>query len=123
MNGPPVGAPMAETVPADIQEKIQRLQAAGQQLQALAQQRGQLDLMRSESERAHKALETLGEDAPVYRSVGALLLRDDRATALERLSDEKDTLEIRLKRLKQQEEHLAEQFEALQAEVQKALGA
>lgn len=104
-----------------LQEKIQRLQGLGAQLQAASQQRAQFEMMQKESERAHKALDALADDSVVFRSVGSLLVKDDRKAALERLEEEGETLQIRLKRVKEQENELQAQFEGLQNELQKAL--
>ncbi len=107
----------------EVQQKIQTLQGLGAQLQQIGSQRQQMELMKSESARAKKALEALPEDAPVYRSVGSLMVGDTRTDALARLGDEAETMEIRLKRLKEQEDALEGQFNQLQTELQKALGA
>lgn len=116
-----VGGPMAETIPAELQEKIRQLQAAGQQVQMLAQQRSQMEAMANESRRALEALEAVDSEAAVYRNLGSLMVSEDRDHALERLKDEAETLDVRLKRVKEQENSLSEQLKALEAEIQKAL--
>jgi prefoldin beta subunit len=118
-----VAAVMAEdSLSPELQQKIQTLQGLGQQLQSVGQQRQQMDLLKSETERARKAMEALAEDAVVYRNIGAFMVQDDRNAALTRLTDDGETLEIRLKRAKDQEAQMQGQFESLQAELQKALG-
>ncbi len=107
----------------ELQQKIQTLQGLGAQLQQLGQQRQQMEMLRSESDRARKALESAADDAPVFRTVGGLMIGDSKEAALSRLNDEAETLEIRLKRAKDQEAQLEEQFNSLQGELQSALGA
>lgn len=112
---------MADQLSPDLQAKIQKLQTASQQLQMLGRQRSQMEVMQSESKRAKEALDEVAEDAPVYRSLGALLVRDDRAKALARLTDDLETLEIRVKRLRDQEDALQKELQRLQTEIEKAL--
>ncbi len=107
----------------ELQQQIQTLQGMGAQLQQLASQRQQMELMKSEQDRAAKVLQDLPEDAPVFRSVGSLMVGDNRNDALARLQDDGETLAIRLKRMKEQEEAMEEQFQQLQSQLQKALGA
>lgn len=106
----------------EMQQKIQTLQGLGGQLQQVAQQKQQLEMIKSETDRAKKALDALDDDAVVYRNVGAFMIQEDRAKALARVDDDAETLEIRLKRFTDQEKQLQDQFESLQEELQKALG-
>ncbi len=108
---------------ADVQERLQRLQALSGQLQSIAQQRAQMEAMKQEAEQALSALEDLEDDATVYRSVGGLLVKDkSKAVAQERLQDDVETLGLRVKRMKTQEDEMAKQAESLQTELRKALG-
>ena len=97
--------------------ELQQLQA---QVQQLAQQRAQLEMLRSEAEEALAALETLDAQAPVYRNVGSLLLRDTRDGAVARLKEDQETMEVRLQRLQKQEGALRESLQAAQQRVQAA---
>jgi prefoldin beta subunit len=113
---------MAEpTIPPQVQQQLANLQALNANYQATAQQRAQFEAMRAENQAALEALEALAEDAPVYRNVGSLLLRDDRKAALERLKEDVETGEVRIQRLKKQEETLREQLGQLQQKIQAAL--
>lgn len=115
---------MAEpTLSPQVQQQLQTLQALNQQLQATAQQRAQFDAMRAESEQALGALQALPDDAPVYRSVGSLLVQDTKKDAHARLKDDAETMEVRVARLQKQETQLREQMTALQAKIQAALQA
>jgi prefoldin beta subunit len=104
-----------------VQQQLQQLQAINQQLQATAQQRAQFEAMKAESEQALGALDALPDDAPVYRSVGSLLVQDTKKAAHERLKDDAETLEVRVARLQKQEAMLKEQLVALQSKIQAAL--
>ncbi len=107
----------------ELQQKIQTLQGLGAQLQQVSQQRQQMEMIKSETDRAKKAIDELADDAEVYRNIGAFMVKEDKAKALQRLSDDAETLDVRLKRAKDQEEQMQGQFESLQNELQKALSA
>jgi prefoldin beta subunit len=110
-----------QTIPPQVQQQLGQLQSLNQQLQATAQQRAQFDVMKAESEQALSALEALADDAPVYRSVGALLVKDSKSDAHARLKDDAETLEVRIARLQKQENTLKEQMASLQGKIQAAL--
>jgi prefoldin beta subunit len=105
------------------QQQLQQLQALNQQLQATMQQRAQYEAMKAESEQALAALEALPDEAPVYRSVGSLLVQDSKKAAHERLKDDAETLEVRVARMQKQEAALKEQLTGLQGKIQAALQA
>lgn len=109
-------------IPPQVQQQVANLQALNANYQATAQQRAQFEAMRHESQSALAALESLPDDAPVYRSVGALLVRDTKKDAVERLKEDLETSEVRIGRLQKQENQLREQLGELQKKIQQALG-
>lgn len=107
----------------EVQQQLVQLQTMSQQLQQVQQQRLQFEAMKREADAAIEALDALPDDAPVYRSLGALLVKDTgKADALTRLKDEQETLEIRIKRAGSQEQQLRESATELQQRLQKILG-
>src|SRR5688500_1115347 len=105
-----------------VQQQLAQLQQQNQQLQATAQQRAQFEAMKAEGEQALQALEAVADDAPVYRSVGAFLVREPgKAPAVERLKEDQETLEIRIARLQKQETALRESLASQQQTLQGAL--
>lgn len=104
-----------------MQQQLAQLQSFNGTLQATMQQRQQFEAMKAESEQALEALTALPDGAAVYRSVGALLLKDEKATAVARLKEDAETLEVRLSRLTKQETQLKEQMASLQAKLQASL--
>ena len=104
-----------------MQQQLANLQSLNGQLQQTLQQKQQFEAMRFESEQALEALQALPEGAAVYRSVGALLLKDDKASAVGRLKEDAETMEIRVARLNKQETALKESMAALQAKLQASL--
>ena len=114
---------MAEqTLPPAVQQQLAQLQQQTAQLQATQQQLAQFEAMKAEGEQALEALGSLPDDAPVYRSVGAFLVKEKgKAEAVGRLKDDQETLEVRIARLNKQEAALREALQALQAKLQGAL--
>jgi prefoldin beta subunit len=114
---------MAEpTLTPALQQQLAQLQQQNAQLQATAQQRAQFEAMKAEGEQALQALEALGDDAPVYRSVGAFLVKEaGKGAAVARLKEDQETLEIRIARLQKQEAALRDSMQSLQQKLQGAL--
>lgn len=104
-----------------MQQQLTQLQSLNGQLQATMQQKAQFESMKLESEQALEALAALPDDATVYRSVGALLVKDAKADAVTRLKEDAETLEVRLMRLAKQESSLKESMASLQAKLQAQL--
>ena len=121
--GPPVARlPMADpALTPQMQQQLAQLQTLNGQLQATMQQKANFEAMKAESEQALEALTALPDGAAVYRSVGALLLKDDKATALGRLKEDAETMEVRVSRLNKQESAIKEQMASLQAKLQAQL--
>ena len=104
-----------------MQQQLAQLQSLNGQLQQTMQQKQQYEAMKAESEQALDALNALPDGSAVYRSVGALLLKDDKATALARLKEDGETLEVRVNRIAKQESAIKESMASLQAKLQASL--
>lgn len=104
-----------------MQQQLTQLQNLNGQLQATMQQKAQFEAMKNESEQALEALSSLADDATVYRSAGALLVKDSKTDATARLKEDAETLDVRLVRLSKQEASLKEAMAALQAKLQASL--
>ena len=114
---------MAGQLPPQIQNQLAQLQELQQQAQVVIQQRQQLEMQVRELDRTLEELAKLPKDAPLYRSVGSLLLRAPDREGLERdFQDQRETMTVRLESAKRQETRLRERVTALQTELQAALG-
>ena len=117
-----VGEPVA--LPAKLQNDIKQFQRLQQELGAVQQQRLQIDLKVREIGHTLEELKGIPEDAVVYRPVGGLLVKaKGRKEVEELLSEEKETLEVRLKGTERQENHLKERYNSMQQELTLALQA
>lgn len=113
---------MAVDLPPQLQDQLGQLQNLQQQLQVTSQQRAQLEFQIKEAERALEELANVAENAPVYRSVGGLLVKTEGKAAVEkRLKDDKEALDVRLGAYQKQEGRLKEKATELQSKLQAAL--
>ena len=107
-----------------LQNQIAQFQQLQQQLQALLTQKYQMEAQLKEMERTLEELEKTPEGAAIYKNVGALLIKASGKDKInEDVSESKETLEIRLKAVDRQEKHMREKYQALQDQLNKALGA
>ena len=114
---------MAGQLPPQIQNQLAQLQELQQQAQIVIQQRQQLELQVREVERTLEELAKVPQGAPLFKSVGTLLVSVQDREAVEReLQDQKETMTVRLESAKRQEQRLRERVTALQTELQAALG-
>ena len=91
----------------NIENKIGQLKQIEQQLQSVMGQRYQIDMKLSETTKAVEGLDEVAEDTPVYSSSGKLFFRvDDHSKLKDKLSDEKEMLELRKSSLEKQEKTL-----------------
>jgi prefoldin beta subunit len=111
-------------LPAKLQNDLKQFQRLQQELAQYTQQRLQMDLKLRETVHTIDALGKIPEDSTVYRPVGGLLVRaKDRKEVIDLLGEEKETLEVRVKALERQENHLKERYTQMQQELSEALQA
>ncbi|HHF56706.1 MAG TPA: prefoldin subunit beta [Thermoplasmatales archaeon] len=110
-----------DDLPPQVQNQLRQLQQFQQQLEITVQQRLQIDVRLRETENALEELNKLEENAPVYKSVGNLIIKADKEKLIKELQEEKETLEVRKKTLESQESKLKEKIEELQKKLQEAL--
>ncbi|HEV2166319.1 MAG TPA: prefoldin subunit beta [Thermoplasmata archaeon] len=111
-------------IPAKLQNDLKQFQRLQQELSQYTQQRLQMDLKLRETVHTLDALAKIPEDSTVFRPVGGLLVKaKDRKEVEELLTEEKETLEVRVKALERQENHLKERYTEMQKELTEALQA
>ncbi len=111
-------------LPAKLQNDLKQFQRLQQELGAVQQQHLQLDLKLREVSHTLDELGTVPEDAVLYRPIGGLLLRaKNRKEVQDLLTEEKETLEVRVKAVERQENHLKERYTAMQADLSQQLQA
>jgi len=108
-------------LPPQIQQRLLRLQQLQQNLQGVMAQKQQLTMQLTETENATKELEKLADDAVVYKSIGALLVKAEKAKVSADLADRKELVKMRVDVLAKQEERLRTQVKELQEKLQQDL--
>lgn len=111
-----------EEMSKQLQDQINRLQQMRMQLQMITQQRQQIDLRLKEIQEALGELDKADEKTPVYKSVGAILIKTKgKNEVISELKTNKDSLELRKSTLEKQEGRTKEKLNELQSKVQNAL--
>jgi prefoldin beta subunit len=108
-------------LPPQIQQRLLRLQQLQQNLQGVMAQKQQLTMQLTETENATKELEKLSDDAVVYKSIGALLVKAEKVKVSADLVDRKELVKMRVDVLAKQEERLRTQVKELQEKLQQDL--
>lgn len=108
-------------LPPQVQERLLRLQQLQQTLQSVVTQKQQLELELTETEQALSELEKLDEKTTIYKSIGSLLVKAEKAKVTTELTERKELLNTRITVLGKQEERLRSQAKDLQARLQKDL--
>jgi prefoldin beta subunit len=111
-------------LPAKLQNDLKQFQRLQQELGTTQQQRMQIDLKLREVTHTLDELKRLADDSVIYRPIGGLLVRAKAKKEVEDLlSEEKETLEVRVKAIERQENHLKERYTTMQQELAQALQA
>ena len=106
---------MSEITPENVQEKLNLFQQMQQQVQALSQQASQIDMSIRETERTVEEIKDSGKDTVLYRAIGSIMKKVEDIDKLRKeLEEEKETMEIRNKSLKNQIEKINEELVEMQ---------
>ncbi len=111
-------------LPAKLQNEIRQYQRLQQDLAQVSQQRLQLDLKLREVVHTLEEFNTIAEDTTVYRPIGGLLVRaQSKKEVVDLLTDERETLEVRVKAIERNETQLKERYTTMSKELSEALQA
>lgn len=111
-------------LPAKLQNDLKQFQRLQQELQSVAQQRLQFDLKLRELTHTLEELKSVPDEATVYRPIGSLLVKaKSRSEVVTLLTEEKETVEVRVKAMERQENQLKERYTSMQKELSEAIQA
>jgi len=111
-----------EEMSQQLQDQINRLQQMRMQLQMIMQQRQQVDLRLKEIDEALGELNTTDAKAPIYKSIGSILIKTKGKTEVVKdLKSDKESMELRKTTLEKQEGRTKEKLNELQSKVQNSL--
>lgn len=103
----------------ELKNKLAQFQTLQQQLQMVVLQKQQMALEKGDAEEAEKELDaSTGE---VYKSVGPILMRSDKASLKKELKETITSADSRITLLDKQEQKLALKAQELQKELQSGL--
>ena len=106
-----------------VQNQIAQFQQLQQQLQALLNQKYQMDVQVKEMQRTIEELNKAPADVTVYKSAGSLLIKaQGKDELMKEIEESRETAEIRLKTLDRQEKSLRDRYQQLQEQISKAFG-
>lgn len=108
-------------LPPQVQQRLLRLQQLQQTLQSVLTQKQHLELELNEVEQALSELEKLTDIAVIYKSIGSLLVKSEKANVTTELTERKELLKTRIDILGKQEERLRSQVKDLQTKLQQDL--
>jgi len=108
-------------LPPQIQERLLRLQQLQQTLQSVMAQKQQVDMEQSEVEQTLNELQKTADEAIIYKSIGSLLVKSEKAKVTTDLVERKELLTTRSTVLTRQEERLRSQVKEVQTKLQEDL--
>ena len=108
-------------LPPQIQERLLRLQQLQQTLQSVLAQKQQVELELSEIDQASTEVQKLADDVTIYKTIGSLMIKAEKAKINIELTERKDLLNTRISVLTKQEERLRGQLKEVQTKLQQDL--
>ena len=108
-------------LPPQVQERLLRLQQVQQTLQSVLNQKQQVEVESTEIEQALSELQKMPDDAVIYKAIGTLLVKSEKAKITTELNERKELLNTRATVLGKQEERLRTQQKDLQTKLQQDL--
>jgi len=108
-------------LPANLQEQLARLQQLQQTLQVIVAQKQQVEMELTDTNRALEELQSMSDDASVYKSIGSILVKKDKSSITKDLTEKKELLNVRANVLGKQEEKTREKLREVQQQLQTRL--
>ena len=97
------------------QDKIQEMQILDQNVQNLFLQKQSFQMEISETQLALKEIENSGDE--IFKMVGQLMIKSDKAKVKEELLNKERFLDIRIKSIEKHENSITEKLEKLREEI------
>ena len=108
-------------LPQNVQHQLAQFQQAQQQAQAISMQKQSVDLQLKETKKALEEIKKTEDDADVYKTAGTLLIKVKKDEMVIDLEDKIETLQLREKTVKRQEERIMSRHQEMQASLQEAM--
>jgi prefoldin beta subunit len=108
-------------LPPNVQERLLRLQQLQQTLQSILAQKQQVEMEKTEVDQTIAELIKTADDVVVYKAIGSLLVKADKAKINEELAERKSLLDTRSTVMARQEERIRSQVKEAQTKLQEDL--
>lgn len=108
-------------LPQNVQHQLAQFQQAQQQAQAISMQKQTVDMQLKETENALEELKKTEDDADVYKTAGTLLIKVKKDEMTKELEEKLETLQLREKTVKRQEDRIMKKLQEMQASIQEAM--
>jgi prefoldin beta subunit len=110
-----------EKLSPQLRHQLAQFQQVQQQAQVLMTQRQQLEILFRETERALEEIQKLADDAVVYKTVGTILVKSEKKKLEQDLTEQKETLDLRIKTLVRQEERTLQRMKEMREKLDQSL--
>jgi prefoldin beta subunit len=108
-------------LPPNVQERLLRLQQLQQTLQSILAQKQQVEMEKTEVDQTIAELAKTADDVVVYKAIGSLLVKAEKAKVNEDLVERKSLLDTRSTVMARQEERIRSQVKEAQTKLQEDL--
>ena len=108
-------------LPPNVQERLLRLQQLQQTLQSILAQKQQVEMEKTEVDQTIAELQKTADDVIVYKAIGSLLVKAEKAKINEDLVERKSLLDTRSTVMSRQEERIRSQVKEAQTKLQEDL--
>lgn len=108
-------------LPQNVQHQLAQFQQAQKQAQAISVQKQSVDLQLKEAQKALEELKKAEDDADIYKTAGTLLIKVKKEDMAKELEDKIETLKLREKTVKRQEDRIMTRLREMQASLQEAM--
>ena len=108
-------------LPQNVQHQLAQFQQVQQQAQAISMQKQSVDLQLKETKKAVEELNKVEEDTDVYKTAGTLLIKVKKDEMTKELEEKIETLELREKTVKRQEDRIMKRLQDMQNSIQEAM--
>ncbi len=108
-------------LPPNVQERLLRLQQLQQTLQTILAQKQQVEMEKTEVEQTLAELAKTTDEAVIYKAVGSLLVKAEKAKVNDELTEHKSLLDTRSTVMARQEERIRAQVKEAQTKLQEDL--
>ncbi|MDH3677569.1 MAG: prefoldin subunit beta [Nitrosopumilus sp.] len=104
-------------MPPWLQEQLMKMQQSQQNLQAIMQQKQQIEMEKIETEKSLEELRKASDDDMVYKHAGSILIKSTKKELIDELEEKSELTKTRSTVLEKQEDRLKETLKEQEAKI------